>query len=473
MSDDGVDYEAIYRNECHAVQCRINSAVANTLAAASFKPLTGIILRENYVGSKGVLPILTLLAANPTVQHLDLSHNGMDNAAVIELCRIGKTHYGLTHIDISYNDCTQSVGKELISLVETNPRIVALHAEGNGLYQSLLSRLELSVSHNREMVKDLPQVHPLREQPAPPPLGGPAVRTVEEPVRSAPKEECAQETAVVVNARNRVKPRPVPPPAASHGYRRMTQQEREEARTNYNRKLKTQSDNLATYIPNANRITPSLAARKKLETLQREQDQEEGGVNLEAEDLQRRVVESHATQKQKDLSNKTAALYPDDPEQDEIFAVSSEAASRPLSQDALKQLEKQDLQFAIAEGQQKDAAKRRQRLSAVEDERERLIGQQDGLTENLNVALEGSHGGGGPSEEAEQDATSNPPASPQGAAESQKADSCPDSPTPQQPRERAEATQMQIPEGIDAEGMKFYQHFNEGGQAYNKGTFFF
>eukprot|EP00754_Rhynchopus_humris_P000674 Rhum_TRINITY_DN10417_c0_g1::Rhum_TRINITY_DN10417_c0_g1_i1::g.38350::m.38350 len=170
-----VDFAEVYRARCKAVGCRINSAVVNTLSQALVrKPLVSIVLRENYVGCRGVLPIVDLLEANQTVETVDLSHNGLDNASLASLCRVASTHKGLTCLDVSHNEFTQAAARHVVSLLETNTRLLSLAADGNGFYTSSLQRFAVAVDRNRAMCSDLPRLEQLAPRAPPVSLGGPS-----------------------------------------------------------------------------------------------------------------------------------------------------------------------------------------------------------------------------------------------------------------------------------------------------------
>jgi len=178
-----VDYATFYRRRCEEQGCRINSAVAARLDAASYRPLVQLDLGNNYVGPKGVRPILDLLKTNPTVEFVDLSRNGLDNEAICLLADIARKHIGITSLNLSYNPFTQDAGKALFALVEDNDRIIDMNLNGTEVYHSLMQRIHLSVNHNRELHHLQPRLRETGSRPAPTKMGGAATRRPQQPAR--------------------------------------------------------------------------------------------------------------------------------------------------------------------------------------------------------------------------------------------------------------------------------------------------
>ena len=413
-----VDFAEVYRARCKAVGCRINSAVVNTLSQALVrKPLVAIILRENYVGCRGVLPIVDLLEANQTVETVDLSHNGLDNASLAVLCRVAAAHKGLTCLDVSHNEFTQAAARHVVALLERNTRLLSLSADGNGFYASSLQRFAVALERNRAMCRDLPRLEQLTPKAPPVSLGGPS-RHVPDPsalLGGGGDEDDAAEAAAAAAAaaasaaavgRGKLKPRPAPPAAASQGFRRMTPAEREEARRRYEQKLRSQSDALEGLVPcggggggggaaagaAAATTTPSLAARRKLETLMRAEEgrrcaeEEEGSARAsQAAELARRAQVRKA-----EAERTAAAVYGEDArggDGDDAFALAG------LSAGALEGIAKVEEKIAQAEEKQRSADAAREKIAAAAGEREQLLHRH------------GEGGGGGVEDEEGRDGT--------------------------------------------------------------------
>lgn len=83
-----------------------------------------IDLRRNYIGDKGMIPVLHVVQRCPGIKRLVVTENGLRNAAVEKICAVAGKHPGLTSIDLSDNYISEGAGKALESLLSDTPRIV-------------------------------------------------------------------------------------------------------------------------------------------------------------------------------------------------------------------------------------------------------------------------------------------------------------------------------------------------------------
>eukprot|EP01065_Artemidia_motanka_P034879 TRINITY_DN42870_c0_g1_i1.p1 TRINITY_DN42870_c0_g1~~TRINITY_DN42870_c0_g1_i1.p1 ORF type:complete len:1333 (+),score=509.17 TRINITY_DN42870_c0_g1_i1:56-4000(+) len=515
---EGIDYAAFYRRSCERRQCRVNSAVAARLEAASFRPLTLLDLAANYVGPKGVLPVIDLLERNPTVEALDLSRNGLDNSSVTALTQVLRSHLGLTELNLSHNAITQTAGKELFALVEANERICLLDLSGTEVYDSLVRRIQVGVNRNRE----LRRLQPLMQSSVSRPQqshGGPALRRLpratEEasPQRSRAASEVADEepgegvpapkgdaglAPRVPPPRNQRKPRPTPPMMASSGYRRMTQAEREQARADYQRRLAGRSKELDEHLrPAVQRAeltgAASAEARRKIELLEREQRSVVRAaapgteLNQEAVLAQRKAEEAAAV---KARLQATQAGYDDEAggvgaaegDTDELAFLSDEAKALIAAQDA---------KIVHAESEAEKARVRREQIEREQRLRDELADQAAASSRPQSAAV-------GEAEEkaAEPDASGAAASAACGAAavvamfsapirdpisviaaadrlaEILSADELADRMRAVPPKEEPKAARLQMPEGAkpsDPHEAKFFELFNAGSAAYDAG----
>eukprot|EP01063_Lacrimia_lanifica_P027093 TRINITY_DN3754_c0_g1_i1.p1 TRINITY_DN3754_c0_g1~~TRINITY_DN3754_c0_g1_i1.p1 ORF type:complete len:1269 (+),score=505.08 TRINITY_DN3754_c0_g1_i1:116-3922(+) len=508
---DRVNYEDAYRRNCEALGCRANSAVSQTLAKASFQPLREINLRDNYIGSRGVLPVYDLLEANHTVTKVDLSRNGLDNGAIQKLAAIAKTHKGLTALDISHNAYTQAVGKDLVALVEDNANIVDMQVGGAGLYESLIRRIMQGVLRNQQIKGVLPTLTQLAERPEPEAMGGAALRTPKPPATREDGEHSPQEAAAAgeeaaaqqysatgaplsgTPAKNRVKPRPAPPTTASHGFRRMTPQEREEARQNYLHRLQQHPEELNRYMNKAGAGATSIdsyKARRKLQDLQRQQEVAEGTHSIQDERLrQQHELQALVAGRQEAVAQATAVRYSEEAEkEEEIFAnVELEQHRVPgveLSQESLHLLAQRGDRLQQAEMESLKMKQDLTKLDQTQHDRARLLAANedaaDGAPPDTAHARDADArpaSAGGPSpiagaEKLSQAITSVEGAAAAGdrfAAQLSEQTATFDVPLEAEAAAQPQASQLSIPTGLDANGVRFYELFNEGGVSYNDG----
>eukprot|EP00756_Hemistasia_phaeocysticola_P063332 Hpha_TRINITY_DN6806_c0_g1::TRINITY_DN6806_c0_g1_i1::g.46172::m.46172 len=460
-----VDFATFYRERCKERGCRVNSAVAAKLDAASFRPLTALDLNANYVGPKGVLPVLDLLERNQTVELLDLSRNGLDNTAVSALVEVVRRHLGLTELNLSFNNITQAGGKELFTLIETNDRIVSLGLDGTDVYEALLARLDLKVAHNRELHKLQPLMKSTTSRPAQEAFGGPALRKTQQ---QAPTEvnasvlldNSAEEvtTSPLVpkapKERSQRPARPAPPTMASSGYRRMTPEEREQAKADYQERMASQSrpltEQLRPTVKQSENIGAAAEARRKLEMLE-EEDTGTDRVTRPVEGSldQRALLEQERAEREAEEAEKLRAHAEDRFEEGE--AGEEEKEESPEGEEGAGTQKEEAPPGELSAEQQGEPA-----APAVESP-ESAVAAAVAVTEVAAAAEAAEPGLGSAISTADRLAAV--------LAEDNLADARKAGVANAEPQ----MAQLQYPEGLDSNGRKFFELFNSGGEAYNAG----
>lgn len=117
----------VYIKACAEVGLNPNSAVVEFF---SMNPVPSTIERidlgQNYVGDKGVVPLMAVVDRCQNLREINLSENGLRNKAIAVLCNSAVKHPSLQSINISDNYISEGAAVHLQHLLETNPRVCEL-----------------------------------------------------------------------------------------------------------------------------------------------------------------------------------------------------------------------------------------------------------------------------------------------------------------------------------------------------------
>ena len=105
-------------------------------------------LRRNYVGDKGLVPVLAVIQRSPQLRRLNFAENGLRNNAIKVMCATLAKHPGVTSIDVSDNYISEGAGRALEQLLKENPRITELNFNNTKIEVDLRLRLKELVSQN-------------------------------------------------------------------------------------------------------------------------------------------------------------------------------------------------------------------------------------------------------------------------------------------------------------------------------------
>jgi hypothetical protein len=136
---------SLYTQCCANVCVRPNSGLLHCLCTAldSFSIQT-ISLRNNYMGKKGLAPLLEVCQANAGLLEVVLSGSGLCNSCVELIVSYLGGHPSLSHLDLSENRHITMLSAGLLKqlvLSNRNLRVVCLHNTGITLpYQRYLTR---------------------------------------------------------------------------------------------------------------------------------------------------------------------------------------------------------------------------------------------------------------------------------------------------------------------------------------------
>ena len=86
-------------------------------------------ISHNNVIDKAADDIETFLSTNPKLQHLDLSHNNLQSAGIIKICRINLAE--LTAFNISNNNVTDDAAENISTVLSLNNQLESLDLSSN------------------------------------------------------------------------------------------------------------------------------------------------------------------------------------------------------------------------------------------------------------------------------------------------------------------------------------------------------
>lgn len=155
----------VYLHYCKEYKCRPNSRLVSGVrfhfdsnkSKLSSNPNAfckqGVInLNGNYVGDRGVRPVLELVKRIQSCTTLLLRQNGIRNPGVKEIVEMAKNHPSLTSIDLSHNAISLGGGNSLLELVRTNKRITSINLDKTRIEVDLKMRIQKFCDKNKESI---------------------------------------------------------------------------------------------------------------------------------------------------------------------------------------------------------------------------------------------------------------------------------------------------------------------------------
>ncbi|GET88253.1 hypothetical protein, conserved [Leishmania tarentolae] len=148
-ADGSMDHVALYRQFCAEEGCKANSAFLRYMKdhGGDFC-LERLNLSNNYLGPKGLRPVIRMIDLCQTIVSINLENNGIGNDAVMDLCEVLQRHVSITALNLSHNPISVAGGKRLLQLVEDNPRITELRLTGTDIFEGSQSRIRMALQHN-------------------------------------------------------------------------------------------------------------------------------------------------------------------------------------------------------------------------------------------------------------------------------------------------------------------------------------
>lgn len=145
----------LYVYYCRQHGCLANSGFRAQLqqlysANVESRQLQQLTLRANYLGPKGLFPVVDLIRNVHSLELVDISGNGLDNDGATYLVNALVKHPSLVHLDLSRSALHDGCAPDLLRLVKENSRIASLPLSGNNLSASARDKIGAVVEANRE-----------------------------------------------------------------------------------------------------------------------------------------------------------------------------------------------------------------------------------------------------------------------------------------------------------------------------------
>eukprot|EP00759_Apiculatamorpha_spiralis_P050264 PhF_6_TR4540/c0_g1_i1/m.6389 len=126
----GMSLRDIYTLICKKQNCKANSGVLKSLSerVGDFDAQM-LDFSHNYVGPRGVVPVVELTKLMPRLRTLNLADNYLDNKSIYFLAKAATFHPTLNTLDVSLNPLTWTAGMSILELVTRNTSITKVHVE--------------------------------------------------------------------------------------------------------------------------------------------------------------------------------------------------------------------------------------------------------------------------------------------------------------------------------------------------------
>lgn len=112
-------------------------------------PEEALDVSSNYLGDKGVVPLLAAVEKMPNLRALVLSENGLRNKGMEAICAVAMKHPGLEYLDVSDNYISEGAAQSLEKLLRGNPRIVEVVFENSKIDVEWRVKLKDLIAVNR------------------------------------------------------------------------------------------------------------------------------------------------------------------------------------------------------------------------------------------------------------------------------------------------------------------------------------
>ncbi|KAH9597616.1 Leucine-rich repeat [Trypanosoma melophagium] len=135
----------LYRQECEALGIVANSGLLRMLpeTTAQIQGVSVMHLGRNYLGDRGIIPLLHVVAQAKSLHTLNLRDNGIGNDGIRAICRVLRRHPSLCVLELSGNPFTYLAARQLVHLCEDSDKITFI-----GMENTLMTeQLRISITH--------------------------------------------------------------------------------------------------------------------------------------------------------------------------------------------------------------------------------------------------------------------------------------------------------------------------------------
>ncbi|KAH9597754.1 Peptidase C2 [Trypanosoma melophagium] len=145
--------EDLYSCYCRRRGCKPNTSFSRFLQEeyerhGQQRVLEYIDLSKNYVGKKGIIPVLDLVKNIKTVRKLDVSNNMLEHEQLDHLVYCLAMHPSIEEVDISNNSLHEGSVGHILKLLETNQGITSFYVTGNDFTPSSIALIAEQLEKN-------------------------------------------------------------------------------------------------------------------------------------------------------------------------------------------------------------------------------------------------------------------------------------------------------------------------------------
>lgn len=121
----------LYRHACENIFILPNSGLLRELPEtdSSLSDMSQMSLARNFLGDRGVLPLLSVIKHATSLHTLDLSENGIGNNGVKAICHALRHHQSLKSLELSGNPFTYLAARRLVVLCGSCPSLTFIGVE--------------------------------------------------------------------------------------------------------------------------------------------------------------------------------------------------------------------------------------------------------------------------------------------------------------------------------------------------------
>jgi hypothetical protein len=151
-STQGHSCRTLYLHYCKEYSVISNSALLKTLPeVVDMFNMKSMVLADNFIGDRGLLPVLEVCRANTSLQSLVLPNNGLKASGVEAIVDMCATHPSIQTLDLRGNKHVSILSaKTLQYLVTHNLNICGLHLDGTRITPGYMQRLSRLVEANSQ-----------------------------------------------------------------------------------------------------------------------------------------------------------------------------------------------------------------------------------------------------------------------------------------------------------------------------------
>ncbi|RNF01321.1 calpain cysteine peptidase [Trypanosoma rangeli] len=144
----------LYAFYCRRRGCKPNSSISKYLQEEftrhdQHRVLETVDLSKNYVGAKGIIPVLDLVKNVKTVRRLDARNSMMGHEQLEHLVYCLALHPSMEDVDVSDNALENSSVDLILQLLKTNENITTFRVDGNHFSPASVSVIEEYLGRNR------------------------------------------------------------------------------------------------------------------------------------------------------------------------------------------------------------------------------------------------------------------------------------------------------------------------------------